>query len=110
MAGRVVVDFDLKKLGRSMPRTRYQRGTLRTSIPAHGGRPERRLPRGEYWCQWFQYVRLPDGRELRRKHEKIISRELAESRHIAMDYVGPLSKTDAQRVLTCSLPRTPAGT
>ena len=95
----MVVDFDVRRVGSHMPRARYQRGTLRTSVPAHAGRPERRLPRGEYWCQWFRYVLVPDGRELRRKREKIITRELAESHHIAVDYTGPLTKADAQRVL-----------
>jgi hypothetical protein len=93
-----VVPFDVRGVGRHMSRTRYQRGTLRTSVPAHGGRPERRLPRGEYWAQWFRYVTV-DGKELRRKREKIIDRELAETHRIAAEYAGPITKSDAQRVL-----------
>ena len=81
-----------------MSRTRYQRGTLRTSVPAHGDRPERKLPRGEFWASWYQYVSV-GGKEKRRKKEKIITRELAESHRIANDYTAPLTKADAQRVL-----------
>lgn len=96
---RAVVDFDIRSVGRSMPRARYQRGTLRTGVPRHGGRSERKLPRGQYWAQWYQYVRQPDGSEKRKQREKIITRELAELHHIAKDYSGPLTKSDAQRVL-----------
>jgi integrase len=48
---------------------------------------------------WYRYVGLPDGGERRQQREKIITRELAESHHIATDYSGPLTKADAQRVL-----------
>lgn len=82
-----------------MQRTRYQRGTLETVVPAHGGRPERRLPRGQFWAQWYQYVRRPDGSERRRRREKIITRELAQKYNIALDHEGPLTKSDAQKVL-----------
>jgi integrase len=82
-----------------MARRRYQRGTLRTSVPAHGGDPERKLPRGIYWGTWYRYVRQPDGSETRRHREKIITREVAEKHGIAKDYTGPLAKSDAQRVL-----------
>jgi integrase len=44
-------------------------------------------------------VRLPDNREIRRKRERIIDRELAEAHRIATDYRDPLTKSDAQRVL-----------
>jgi integrase len=93
------VDFDPRSIGRRMPRLRYQRGSLRTSVPAHGGRLERSLPRGQYWSQWYAYVNTQDGKEVRRKREKIITRELAETFRIAISYSGPLTKTDAQRVL-----------
>ena len=82
-----------------MPRARYQRGTLQTSVRAHGSHPERKLPRGQYWSMWYRYVRLPDGGERRQQREKIITRELAESLQIATDYAGALTKADAQRVL-----------
>ncbi len=96
---RQVVSFDVRRIGRKMPRQRYQRGTLRTSVPAHGDRPEQKLPRGQYWAQWYQYVRQPDGSEKRRRREKIITRELAEKHRIAKDYTGSLNRGDAQRVL-----------
>lgn len=94
-----VVSFDVKDIGRHMSRRRFQRGTLRASVPAHGGNPERKLPRGTYWATWYRYARQPDGLEVRRHREKIITRELAEKHGIAKDYTGLLAKSDAQRVL-----------
>jgi integrase len=82
-----------------MSRRRFQRGTLRTSVPAHGGNPERKLPRGTYWATWYRYVRRPDGSEVRRHREKVITRELAAKHGVAKEYTGPLAKSDAQRVL-----------
>jgi integrase len=82
-----------------MPRTRYQRGTLRAAVPGNGKRPERKLPRGTFWGRWSQWVRQPDGSERRRDREKIITKELARKHGIAIEYEGPLSKGDAQRVL-----------
>lgn len=96
---RSVVDFDLKAIGRHMPRTRYQRGTLRSSVPAHGGRVQRNLPKGRFWASWYRYEILDGGEEVRRKREKIIDRDVAEAHHIGLDYRGPLTKSDAQRVL-----------
>ena len=94
-----VVSFDVTHIGRHVSRRRFQRGTLRTSVPAHGGHPERKLPRGTYRATWYRYVRQPDGSEARRHREKMITRELAEKHGIAKDYTGPLAKSDAQRVL-----------
>jgi hypothetical protein len=94
-----VVSFDLKDIGKHMPRRRFQRGALRAIVPAHGGDPERKLPRGTYWATWYRYVRQADGSEVRRHREKIITRELAEKHGIAREYAGPLTKSDAQRVL-----------
>ena len=45
------------------------------------------------------HVHMPDGTEKRRKREKIIDRDLAASYRIGTDYDGPLTKSDAQRVL-----------
>ena len=42
---------------------------------------------------------MADSGEVRRKREKIITRELAENHRIGNDYTGPLTKADAQRVL-----------
>src|SRR4051794_24777918 len=93
-----MVDFDVRSIGRHLPRTRYQRGTLRGFIPKHGDRPERKLPKGQFWASWYAYVWV-SGKELRRKREKLIDRDLAESHRIATDYRGPLTKADAQLVL-----------
>jgi integrase len=94
-----VVSFEVRDIGKRMARRRFQRGTLRTIIPAHGGDPARKLPRGTYWATWYRYVKRPDGSEIRRHREKIITRQLAEKHGIAKDYTGPLAKSDAQRVL-----------
>jgi integrase len=96
---RTAVDFDLRRIGIHMPRSRYQRGTLSASVPAGKGRPERKLPRGTFWAQWYQYVREASGKEHRRRREKIIDRALAQKYQISVDYDGPLNKSDAQRVL-----------
>lgn len=96
---RAVVMFDLKEIGKHMPRTRYQSGTLRTAVPGNGKRPERKLPRGTFWGRWSQWVRQPDGSERRRDREKIITKELARKYGLASEYEGPLNKGDAQRVL-----------
>ncbi len=102
---RTVVDFYVRSIGRRMPRTRYQRGSLSTCVPKRGDRPERRLPRGFYWAMWYEYARLPHGGEQRRQHVKIIDREFAGSFRIATDHTGPLTKADAQRVLDLLIAR-----
>jgi integrase len=82
-----MIGFDLRRLGKSMPR---QRG---------GGHGElKRIGSGRYWARWFVYVRT-GADEKRRPREKIITRELAEKYRIALDYAGPLTKNDAQRTL-----------
>jgi integrase len=99
MIERQAVDFDLRRIGIHMPRARYQRGSLRTSVPATKRRPERKLPRGMYWAQWYQYLATANGGERRRRREKIIDRSVAEKYRIALSYAGPLMRSDAQRVL-----------
>ncbi len=99
MTERPVVDFDLRRIGIHMPKVRYQRGSLRTSVPPAKGKPARKLPRGTFWAQWYQYVRTAEGTERRRRREKIIDRALAQKYRIPLDCEGPLNKSDAQRVL-----------
>jgi integrase len=96
---RVVVTFDLRRIGHRMPRTRYQRGTLKASVPKRGNKPARKLPRGTFWGSWYRYARQVDGSEQRIKREKIITKDLARKYGFAADYEGPLNRTDAQRVL-----------
>ncbi len=96
---RTAVGFDVRNIGKHMSRQRYQRGTLRSFIPGKGRRKDRRLPRGTYWARWYRYVKQPDGSERRCDREKIISKELATKHRIGTEYVGPLTKADAQRVL-----------
>ena len=88
-----------------MSRQRYQRGRLKTFVPAAKGKPKRQLPRGSYWARWYRYIRQADGREKRSPREKIITRELARSFRIATEYEGPLTKADAQRVLDLLIAR-----
>ncbi len=92
-------NLDLKRLGKSLPRQRYQRGSLKSSVPAAKGKPKRQLAKGTYWARWYRYIRLPNGQERRSPREKIITKELAASFRIGTEYVGPLTKADAQRVL-----------
>ncbi|HTC86738.1 MAG TPA: hypothetical protein VK686_00500, partial [Bryobacteraceae bacterium] len=88
-----------------MSRQRYQRGRLKTFVPAAKGKPKRQLPRGTYWARWYRYVKHADGQEKRSPREKIITKELARSFRIATEYEGPLTKADAQRVLDLLIAR-----
>lgn len=97
-------DFDIKRIGGRMGRQRYQRGSLKAFVPAAKGRPKRELPRGSYWARWYRYIQRPDGVK-RSPREKIITKHLARSFRIANDYEGPLTKTDAQRVLDLLISR-----
>jgi integrase len=99
------MDFDVKRIGRHMSRQRYQRGRLKTFVPAAKGKPKRQLPRGTYWARWYRYVKHADGQEKRSPREKIITKELARSFRIATEYEGPLTKADAQRVLDLLIAR-----
>jgi integrase len=94
----LVCDFDLKKIGGKMGRQRYQRGSLQTFVPAAKGKAKRQLPRGSYWARWYRYIQRPDGVK-RSPREKIITKDLAKTFRIAIEYTGPLTKSDAQRVL-----------
>src|SRR5580704_891420 len=98
-------DFDLKKIGGHLSRQRYQRGSLKTFVPAAKGKPKRPLPRGTYWARWYRYVMQADGRERRSPREKVITKELANSLRIGTEYSSPLTKADAQRVLDLLIAR-----
>ena len=89
-----VVPVDLKQVGRHMSRPRSQQGELSESPPHRG-----KLPRGRYWSRWRLYVRRPDGTEYVKRPSKIIDRALAENMGFVLDYAGPLTKTDAWKVL-----------
>lgn len=89
-----VLPVDLKQVGRHMSRPKSQQGELRESPPHRG-----KLPRGHYWSRWRLYVRRPDGTECVKRPSKIIDRALAEKMGFVLDYAGPLTKTDAWKVL-----------
>jgi hypothetical protein len=97
--------FDLRKVGVHLSRQRYQRGSLKSFVPAARGKPKRPLPRGAYWARWYRYVRQADGSEKRSPREKIITKELASSLRIGTEYAVPLTKADAQRVLDLLIAR-----
>src|SRR5438270_2270995 len=97
------IGSDLRKIGIHMGRQRYQRGSLKTVAPGTKSKPERQLPRGSYWARWHRYVG-PDGRR-RSPLEKIITKELARTFRIGADYPGPLTKSDAQKVLDLLIAR-----
>jgi len=89
-----VVPVDLKQIGRHMSRPKSQQGEIRESPPHRG-----KLPRGRYWSRWRLYVRRADGTEHVTRPSKIIDRALAEKMGFVLDYTGPLTKTDAWKVL-----------
>jgi integrase len=69
-----------------MPRTKYQRGSLK------------KMGNGRYLARWRRYVNTPNGdKAIPRK--KIITKELAARYRIGQDYPGPLTKSDVQRLL-----------
>jgi integrase len=77
-----------------MSRPRSQRGELSEVMPKRG-----KLARGRYWARWRIYIRQADGRETVKRAEKIIDRGVAEQAGFTFDYTGPLTKTDARKVL-----------
>jgi integrase len=64
-----------------------------------------KLARGRYWARWRIYVRQADGSEAIKRAEKIIERSVAEHMGFVLDYTGPLTKTDARRVLEALIQR-----
>jgi integrase len=95
----VLVRLNIKRIGIHLSRPRSQRGELSESMPKRG-----KLARGRYWARWRIYVRQADGsgatgRETIKRAEKIIDRALAEQLGFVLDYAGPLTKTDARKVL-----------
>ncbi len=94
----MIDSVNLKQVGRHLPRPRFQRGELHEFIPKRGKRPQQKLTRGRYWARWRVYVKR-DGVERIRRAEKIIDRVAAEQVGLALDYAGPLTKTDAWKVL-----------
>src|SRR6476661_3416256 len=105
MADRASLDLDIRRIGIHMARQRYQRGTLKSFVPAAKGKPKRQLPRGSFWSRWYRYVKRPNGKEKRSPREKIITKNFAGSFRIGTEYEGPLSKADAQRVLDLLIAR-----
>jgi len=88
------VPLDLKRIGLHLPRPRSQRGELSENMPKRG-----KLARGRYWARWRVYVRLADGSESAKRTEKVIDRGVAEQLGFTLDYAGPLTKSDARKVL-----------
>jgi integrase len=77
---------DLRKIGSSMVRAKYQRGSLK------------KIGNGQYVARWRRYSATPSG-EKATPRKKIITKELAAKYRIGQDYPGPLTKSDAQRLL-----------
>jgi integrase len=67
-------------------RIKYQRGSLK------------RIGNGQYVARWRRYAATPSG-EKAIPRKKIITKEVAAKHRIGQDYPGPLTKSDAQRVL-----------
>ena len=77
---------DLRRIGSSMVRAKYQRGSLK------------KIGNGQYVARWRRYSTTPSG-EKATPRKKIITKELAAKYRIGQDYPGPLTKSDAQRLL-----------
>ena len=77
---------DLRRIGSSMVRAKYQRGSLK------------KIGNGQYVARWRRYSTTPSG-EKATPRKKIITKELASKYRIGQDYPGPLTKSDAQRLL-----------
>lgn len=77
---------DLRRIGSSMVRTKYQRGSLK------------KVGNGQYLGRWRRYSTTPSG-EKATARKKIITKELAAKYRIGQNYPGPLTKSDAQRLL-----------
>jgi integrase len=88
------LSLNLKGVGRHLSRPKSQRGELSEYMPKRG-----KLARGRYWARWRIYTRQADGRETVKRAEKIIDRALTAQMGFALDYTGPLTKTDAWKVL-----------
>lgn len=86
--------LNLKGIGLHLSRPKSQRGELSEHMPKRG-----KLARGRYWARWRIYVRQPDGSEAIKRAEKIIDRAYAEQIGFALNYDGPLTKTDARQIL-----------
>jgi hypothetical protein len=69
-----------------MARAKYQRGSLK------------KIGNGQYLARWRRYSATPSG-EKATPRKKIITKELAAKYRIGQDYPGPLTKSDAQRLL-----------
>ena len=89
-----VLTSSSKGIGRHLSRPKSQRGELSEHMPKRG-----KLARGRYWARWRIYIRQADGSETVKRAEKIIDRALAEQMGFTLDYAGPLTKTDAWKVL-----------
>ncbi len=94
MIDSLVSALNLKGIGRHMSRPKSQRGELSEYMPKRG-----KLARGRYWARWRIYTRQAHDRETVKRVEKIIDRALADQMGFAFDYAGPLTKTDAWKVL-----------
>jgi hypothetical protein len=77
---------DLRRIGSSMVRTKYQRGS------------PKKIGNGQYIGRWRRYTRTPSG-EKATPRKKIITKELTAKYRIAQNYPGPLTQSDAQRLL-----------
>ncbi len=83
-----------RRIGLHMSRPKSQRGELSQHMPKRG-----KLARRRYWARWRIYTRQADGRETVKRAEKIIDRALADQTGFEFEYTGPLTKTDAWKVL-----------
>ena len=77
---------DLRGIGSRMARTKYQRGSLK------------KTGNGHYIARWRRYIATRSG-EKAIPRKKTITKELAAKYRIGQHYPGPLTKSDARRLL-----------
>ena len=78
---------DLRRIGSSMVRAKYQQADLK------------KIGNGQYVARWRRYSKQPQSGEKATPRKQNITKELAGKYRIGQDYPGPLTKSDAQRLL-----------
>lgn len=83
---RIRSSLDVRSIGSRMARTKYQRGSLK------------KIANGRYLARWRHYVESSNG-ENAVPRKRTLTKELAAKYRIGSDTPGPLTKSDAQRLL-----------
>jgi integrase len=88
------LDLDLRKIGAHLPRPRHQNGWIESA-------------RGKWIGHWDIYVRLDDGKEIRRNREKVIGSKSKMTKHQARQLLSKLISQDPSVQFAKPDPRVP---